>query len=211
MAKIIRLTESDLNKIVRRVLREQAQDQASQELPSEDGYEKQVRVRKEMEEKLKSHFQGNPTQITFPNAPNKVIGAENKQNGKMEYFQNVQFMISNVIIPSVFDTNALRVPPRVITLVGNRIERQGDDVYGYSDKPLGRTGSAYDSPYIEVKYLCKRNEKNKTAPLNYMGKADFTIYQTGFSKMDVKLQVPTVEYIENNWCIYQPEPSKTMV
>jgi hypothetical protein len=145
MAKIIRLTESDLNKIVRRVLREQAQDQAGQELPGEDAYQKSVQAQKEMDDNIINRFMGKVS----------VAG----DGGKTYYYR-----INDVKMPKIDES-------RTIRLIGKQVKAAGGR--NYTDFKIGSNDPYFIVNY-KCKWFQQPEGENKSLPqLDYKGRIEF--------------------------------------
>jgi hypothetical protein len=200
MKKVVRLTESQLKDVIKRVISEQAMNQ-NPETPGEDAYEKQVSNQKASDEKFKSDLKKNNrvSVITFPQQ--EIMNKKTYTSDKVSRFE---FKIDDVTLPANFDPEQLAVPPRTIKLKGMRLEIDSENPYeGKKYKPID-TSDSYNNPFILVSYLCKRNKENLKVPLDYKARAE-TVFNGMSKSIDGILKKETVEFIENNWCSYQPE------
>jgi len=130
MAKIIRLNESDLNKIVRRVLREQAQDQSAEVDYSQEKHPDEIK------KELKDFYMGVPdTAISF-----HIKG----DNFEGNYRVGVKLTDMSINGPTI---TFMGVPGYIDA---NQEWRKVEPSYGYKDQE--KTG--------QITYKCKTNASN---------------------------------------------------
>ena len=180
MKKVIRLTESDLYKIVNRVLREQEKDQSGQELPGEDAYQKSVQAQKEMDDTIINNFVNQPSMVNY--------------GGKTYYYK-----INQVKIPKINES-------RTIGLMGNQIKPTGGGKF--TDVKIGSNNRPpYFITYYTCKWFKQPEGEKKPLPtLDYKGRIEFLNDRAQDDSSDTAtIYQDTVNFIEENWCKKMPQ------
>ena len=196
------LTESEKERILNMHKKERAKIIGEQDMgqgtPGEDEYQKTVNDQKSTDEKFKNDLKKNnrTSEIRFPQ-----VDIKNKDY-TVDKVSQFAFKIDEVVLPAIFDAEQLSVPPKVIKLRGTRLKVVSDNEYDGRKYKIP-DGDSYDNPYILVSYLCKRNKENLKVPLDYKSRAE-TFFNGTTQTINGSLKKETVDFIENNWCSYQP-------